>query len=760
VRPIRTFILKIHGWCDLACDHCYIYESADQTWRGKPRTMSAETARRAAIRIDEHAATHGLDTVEIVLHGGEPLLVGYPAMRSLLEMLERTLRSPRTVVLRMQTNGLRLTPQMCELLVRHHVRIGVSLDGDRSANDRHRRFTNGASSYDQVITALGLLRQPRFADAYAGILCTVDIANDPIAVYESLRAQAPPRVDLLLPHATWDHPPVRPTGAPDAYGAWLAAVYHRWRTDGRPFAIRMFDSILATARGGPSSTEHLGLDPADLAVIDTDGSWEQVDSLKAAYEGAPATGLTVHDHSVDDVARHLLVHRGPGGLDGLGDVCRACPLVRQCGGGLFAHRFRTGTGFDNPSAYCDDLKLLITTVNDDAPVFAPAHHDDPLTRLVEDVAVGATRSVIDVFAADAFEFTRALLRSAMRDHRSDADANNAWRLLQTVEQDAPDAAAAVLRHPFVRTWTMITPEERPPGRLAAVAAAAAIRSGATADLRLTGHGGTVHLPGLGTATPPGGDHDTRLAVRAGGFAVTSGSGTVEVATDDIWRPAPGWRPARGLSIGDLHLILEDADPYRDCHTFPATDTLTDAEVDAWTAALHAAWPLITTYAPADAAEIVRVLRTVTPLRPAEPGSRISGTARTAFGDIGIALPDDPDALAVMILHEFQHTKLGALMDEVDLVIPGTEVRIRVAWRTDPRPVDGVLQGMYAHAAMTDYWTARVEAGDPDPGIEAAAVACAAKVREAGARVAAADALTPLGNRFLDVLVERSEAWPR
>jgi len=47
--------------------------------------------------------------------------------------------------------------------------------------------------------------------------------------------------------------------------------------------IRLFDSVLSVARGGPSFSEAIGTDPVDLLVIETDGSWEQPDSMKAAY---------------------------------------------------------------------------------------------------------------------------------------------------------------------------------------------------------------------------------------------------------------------------------------------------------------------------------------------------------------------------------------------------------------------------------------------------------------------------------------------
>ena len=34
--PFREFVLKIHSRCDLACDYCYMYTMADQSWRDRP----------------------------------------------------------------------------------------------------------------------------------------------------------------------------------------------------------------------------------------------------------------------------------------------------------------------------------------------------------------------------------------------------------------------------------------------------------------------------------------------------------------------------------------------------------------------------------------------------------------------------------------------------------------------------------------------------------------------------------------------------
>ena len=54
--PLSQVVLKLHSRCDLACDHCYVYEAADQSWRGRPAVISDEVISQVGQRLAEHAA--------------------------------------------------------------------------------------------------------------------------------------------------------------------------------------------------------------------------------------------------------------------------------------------------------------------------------------------------------------------------------------------------------------------------------------------------------------------------------------------------------------------------------------------------------------------------------------------------------------------------------------------------------------------------------------------------------------------------------
>jgi uncharacterized protein len=282
----------------------------------------------------------------------------------------------------MQTNGVRLDQRWADLFLTEGVRIGISLDGGLEANDRHRRYRNGSSSYAPVIRAVELLSTPQYRPIFAGLLCTVDVANDPVQVFHDLTALGPPKIDLLLPHATWEHPPPQAADGRTPYGDWLRAVFDAWFDAPPVVGIRIFEELLNALLGGASRSEAVGQSAPESLVIETDGSLEQTDALKVAFPGAAATGFNVFQHTLDALSADPAVFGSATGLAALSTTCQQCPVVQACGGGLYPHRYRPGTGFANPSVYCEDLKMLITHIDErlqkalaNAPAGSPVYLD-------------------------------------------------------------------------------------------------------------------------------------------------------------------------------------------------------------------------------------------------------------------------------------------------------------------------------------------------------------------------------------------------
>jgi uncharacterized protein len=804
--PLEQFVVKVHSRCDLACDHCYVYESIDQSFHGRPKVISDAVVSMAAQRIAEYASKYNLECVQVVLHGGEPLLIGPDRLRRIITEFNATLRGICRLDLRVHTNGVRLTEEFCELFAEYGVAVGVSIDGDRAANDRHRRYRNGRSSYDQVIRAITLLRTDRYRDLYAGLLCTIDIANDPIAVYDALLELQPPRIDFLLPHATWDTPPARDQASEAQYADWLMAIFDRWQATGYPVRIRTFDSIVSTLYGGASLTEALGTDPTSLVVIETDGTYEQADSLKVAFDGAPRTGLNVVNHSLDRLGQHAGIVARQRGLDGLCQECRECPVVNSCGGGLYAHRYRSGSGFQNPSVYCPDLLKLITHISSRVSPVAGARNavaghvlsDTEFTQLA--AGRGGTDAITQLAGAQR-SLSRALVAAVFESGRSAPDVgvaarerlDAAWKVLTSIDRRQPEVASTVLGHPYLRSWAVQclkrlaqrTPElDNHLDYLSAVAASAAIRGGADAVLTVPVLAGAVHLPGLGRLIIAAeSSHRAEWAAlvvndRAVSIEVGEARWTLDRAVllevDDCHFEAQGpadlldaahdssaeWQRVRILEAPGVRVALEDTDPYRDCHHWRAAPRLSDSEFKIWQAHFTLAWHEIQTshsrYAPAIAAG----LQMLTPVSPGTRSPAADATSRRAFGAIGTSIQDDPVILAMKIIREFQRETLDAILDLYDLREPTGSRLPQTTPQEDSGSLDTRLQDAYAHLAVTEFWRVRatgtVPVGDGAGTGDILAVVAGqrfaqwqARTRDEIETLAHSGSLTPLGMSFVD-----------
>jgi uncharacterized protein len=341
-----------------------MYEMADQSWRGRPVRMTRAVLDATAARIAEHAAAHQLSSVKVILHGGEPLLAG-PELISYAVTAIRDAVADRTQArFIIQTNAVGLDEIFLRLFHELDIQVGVSLDGDAAGHDRHRMRRNGQGSYAEVSAGLRRLTSDKYRHLFGGLLATVDITNDPLATYQALLAFQPPLIDFLLPHGNWTTPPPGRSGsAGTPYASWLSTVFDAWYgTPRQPTRVRLFEELIHLLFGGASQTEAVGLSPVAVLVVETDGSIEQVDALKSVYPGAPETGLHVTQHDFDSVLLLPPVVARQIGLRALAAACQACPVRLVCGGGHYAHRYRFGTGYANPSVYCPDLYGLISHI--------------------------------------------------------------------------------------------------------------------------------------------------------------------------------------------------------------------------------------------------------------------------------------------------------------------------------------------------------------------------------------------------------------
>jgi len=98
--------------------------------------------------------------------------------------------------------------------------------------------------------------QARVPGQPCGLLAVIDVANDPLEVFDDLAALQIGHIDFLLPHHHWGRRPLRTKPHDHEYGDWLWQIFDAW-TKGRHshVDIRFFRNIVLQFLGAPSNFE-------------------------------------------------------------------------------------------------------------------------------------------------------------------------------------------------------------------------------------------------------------------------------------------------------------------------------------------------------------------------------------------------------------------------------------------------------------------------------------------------------------------------
>lgn len=396
--------------------------------------------------------------------------------------------------------------------------------------------------------------------------------------------------------------------------------------------------------------------------------------------------------------------------------------------------------------------------------------------LFDQIASGGGGAVALASLRDAEYSRRVVLARAIVDHSDEwggtvsARAREAWSLLGAAHRRAPTVVQEVLTYPSVgpaHLWALNQLMGEGPAvepslsveALTKVAATAAIRTGLCTTVELRIRGGGLLLPSLGRARFPTVAHEepALVCISPAGVTVEAGGSTVRIPTPHCGEQDDGrWLGLRALIGPDRGsvVLLDDLDPY----AFPSGDhpgRLSTAQWRRWRRAFENAWDLLQCAHPEPAAEVSAAFRAIVPI--SAPNDRnISSSSDETFGCSVLSAPRSPLDLALALVHELQHNKLTAITHLFDLIAQEPGELFYAPWREDPRPLCGLLHGVYAHMGVAQFWyrQRRIPAGRAATWravVEFARWREAA--REANGTLLASGCLTSPGRRFAERMGE-------
>ena len=296
--------------------------------------------------------------------------------------------------------------------------------------------------------------------------------------------------------------------------------------------------------------------------------------------------------------------------------------------------------------------------------------------------------------------------------------------LCAVEAAAPAQVARLLAGPHFGAWVAAClrrligaePAAAQPlwidlAHLGALVISFAIAAEVEAEAAAPSRSGRVVIPGIGCVRleDAAGWEMTVIQRHGDGILTVRRSGTTLSVPRDPpadFLPWQGIRHLRGSSGGlQIEVELDDLDPYRDRYGLRAAGRLADSEADQWQDQFARAWSVLAGRHRDDAAATAATLRAVIPLAAREAGRGVSATLRYASGAVSLTPQTDAVRLARTLVHELHHMKLNLLMDSVPLCRTGHQELFYSPWRDDPRPLAGLMHGLYAGVAVADFWRA-------------------------------------------------------
>lgn len=223
-----NIIVKVTNACNLRCKYCY-----NQDTEYTQDVLSLERLEKFLTLL-----TMRFDSIEVIWHGGEPLLAGRDYMTRAME-IEEHLRLTTGVKIKnkLQTNGTLIDKWWVAFFKKYDFKPGISFDG--LENEKHRQGT------DKVLHAISLMQE---GGVHFGTLAVV--ADKEYDLLENYKYFASKKVPT-------DFSPIFSEGgaksmsALDAekYAADMIALFDYWLYDKEGVGVRLFSSYISMILG-------------------------------------------------------------------------------------------------------------------------------------------------------------------------------------------------------------------------------------------------------------------------------------------------------------------------------------------------------------------------------------------------------------------------------------------------------------------------------------------------------------------------------
>ncbi len=367
-RPMprtRLLVIQPTPFCNINCNYCYLPA------RNSRSVVDYTTLWSLFWQL--FASGWARDRLDVVWHAGEPMVLPIDFYHQALRVTER-MRPPALRVLHhLQTNGTLITDEWCEFLKCEQVRVGVSIDGPRQFNDRHRVSRAGRGTFDKTIAGIRLLRRHKVPFHVISVLTRASMAS-PRELFDFYVAEGIEHIAFNVEDSV-NHHVSGVLRDPDSALAYQEFLSEFWALAGSRKLIKsireiddMLDAVSLPPRAGLRSEM---AEPFTILNMDCEGNVStfspELLGVKSEEHGNFILGNINRDWLVDFPDNPLFA-RILSEIEAGVQMCRdRCPYFDVCGGGEPANKLAEhGTFAAAETSSCRLTRMTVADVVLDA----------------------------------------------------------------------------------------------------------------------------------------------------------------------------------------------------------------------------------------------------------------------------------------------------------------------------------------------------------------------------------------------------------
>ncbi len=264
-----TMAKAVGSLCNLDCSYCYYLEKASlfqdsHSYRMKDDVLTAY--------IKNAVNSTNSKTIQFVWHGGEPTLLGIEYYEKVVQIQKQFAGESRRCINIIQTNGMLLNKDWCDLFKRENFWVGLSMDGPTKLHNANRVTKAKSPTHKQVEDAYRLLVGEGIDP---DVLCTLNSVNvkHPREVYGYFR-DLKVRWLQFLPIVRRDEDGTLSKESVTAadLGYFLTKVFDQWvRNDVGKIDVQTFVETLMSYTNGYSVLCINAKQCGNVLVVERDG---------------------------------------------------------------------------------------------------------------------------------------------------------------------------------------------------------------------------------------------------------------------------------------------------------------------------------------------------------------------------------------------------------------------------------------------------------------------------------------------------------